>query len=286
MRALTHAKEGRIDPELGEVADAIDDLVPRVGDLIRSIERPEAPAVGVWSAVETAVHLTHTAELDLGAAAGSLSAERRSVLEGTDLRGLDERTQRMVREDLDRDLDRVAKRFEEAALAVAEELSRATHDRSVTWLGGSVLPLSALGAHVVEESLVHGRDIARSQGRRWPIEFEHAAMAVGRFVFAVMEAMDTQAVVDAEKTAGFSACYEFRVRGAGRIYFVFDDGAFRVERAWTGPIDVHVSADPATFLLVTLNRAGKLRPALTGRMRVWGRRPWLMGRLSQLVQSP
>lgn len=273
-------------PVLDEVRDAIEEVVPRICRLVRSTERPDASAIGVWSAVETAVHLMQTMEADIGAVTESFSAQDRARFEDLELQQLDELTQGMVREEPERDPGELARRMAEAADALAAELGAAGDDRLVTWLGGMQLPLSAVGAHVVEEALVHGRDIARSQGRRWPIEPSHAAVAVGRFLFRVMEATDPAGFVDADAAAGFNAAFEFRVRGTGRFYFVFEEGALRVERAYTGPVDVHVSADPATFLLVQLNRTKPLRPALTGRMVVWGRRPWLLGRLSQLVKGP
>lgn len=138
----------------------------------------------------------------------------------------------------------------------------------------------------IEESLVDGRDIARSQRRRWPIARADAKVAVGGFVLAVMEAMDPAGFVHSDDAAGFSAVYEFRIRGATRIYLVFDDGTLKVEGSRTGPVDVHVSAEPAAFLLTSLSRTSPLRYALTGRMVVWGRRPWLMARLGHLLRGP
>jgi hypothetical protein len=42
-----------------------------------------------------------------------------------------------------------------------------------------------------------------------------------------------------------------------------------------GPVDVHVSADPAALLLVVYRRQSQWRHLAGGRLLAWGRRPWL-----------
>jgi hypothetical protein len=273
-------------PVLDEVRTAIGEILPQVCGLVTAIARPDAPCLGVWNAVETAVHLMQTMEADVAALTRSFSAEQRAAFEGSELRSLDEMTQRMVRDEAERDPVVLGRRMAAAGEALTAVLDGAEDDRAVTWLGGMVLPLSAIGAHVVEESLVHGRDIARSQERGWPIDRAHATTAVGRFVLPMMEAMNPADSVDTAAAAGLNAAFDFRIRRTGRLAFVFVDGSLHVERDFAGRADVHISADPAAFLLVFLNRAHPLRAALTGQLAVWGRRPWLMPRLSQVVKGP
>jgi hypothetical protein len=46
------------------------------------------------------------------------------------------------------------------------------------------------------------------------------------------------------------------------------------------------AADPWSFLLVLYGRSGPLKPALTGRILAWGRRPWLAFTLPTLFRKP
>jgi hypothetical protein len=51
------------------------------------------------------------------------------------------------------------------------------------------------------------------------------------------------------------------------------------------PVDCHISAEPVTFLLMSYNRIGPTMPALSGKVRVWGRRPWLATRLGGVFKT-
>jgi len=75
-------------------------------------------------------------------------------------------------------------------------------------------------------------------------------------------------------------------RGA-RAVFAVADGALVIDPPAPGRhADCHLSADPWAFLLVLYGRSGPLTPALTGRILVWGRRPWLALTLPSLFLKP
>ena len=66
----------------------------------------------------------------------------------------------------------------------------------------------------------------------------------------------------------------------------FDDGTLHVSTDYAESVDCHLSADPTAFLLVMYGRQGPLRPALTGKVVAWGRKPWLAFRIPSLLQRP
>lgn len=276
----------RTTPALREVGAAITQISSPVCELIASMSQLDAHAIGVWNSIETAVHLTQTWEVDLAVAADSLTPQQRTMHMSTDTDALDAITQRWVREDPERNPEVLAGRILDAAHGLVAELGRADPNRWVTWVGGMQLPLCAVAAHVVEESLVHGRDIARSQGRRWTIDRELARVAVERFVFAVLETVDPSVIVDREAAGGLNGVIEFRVRHSGQLYFALDHGDLRVSRVHRGTVDAHASVTPAAFLLSFVNRANPVHHVLTGKMRVWGRRPWLLGQLARVMRTP
>jgi uncharacterized protein (TIGR03083 family) len=159
-------------------------------------------------------------------------------------------------------------------------LSTETLPPTVPYHGGLQLPPLRVAACLLFEYLVHGYDLATTLGRPWHIDPEHVDLAM-RGVTTVMPL-----AVDTERARGFSATYRLRLRGQGSYTFRFDDGRLTVGGAYEGPVDCRISADPATYLLVAMGRLSPIRPALTGRMVVYGRRPWLGLRFSRLVAAP
>jgi hypothetical protein len=48
----------------------------------------------------------------------------------------------------------------------------------------------------------------------------------------------------------------------------------------------HISADPTTLFLLFWSRTSQWPGALTGRLRVWGKRPWLGIQLPRMLHNP
>jgi putative sterol carrier protein len=88
--------------------------------------------------------------------------------------------------------------------------------------------------------------------------------------------------------AGVRASFDLRLRDkdSPRVRLTFDDGTLYVASGPAEPVDCHLSADPTAFLLVMYGRQGPLRPALTGKVVAWGRKPWLAFRMPSLLQRP
>lgn len=274
-----------------EAAAAIREIVPRARELIAGIERPDARAIGVWNAVETALHMTQTAEADLAALTGEVDPAMQRVREETeaglsDISRLDAMTQEMVARDPERDPAAIGERLTKATDAVARAVETAEDDPLVEWLGGALIPTSTLGVHVVEECLVHGLDIARSQGRPWDVDPDLAALVMERFLIPVLFTMDPQTFVDPDGARGLTGTYEIRLRGVGSTFFVFRDGRLELADHWDGPVDARISAPPREFLLLQLERIGPIRAAIGGPMAVWGRRPWKLAGFMRAVQGP
>jgi hypothetical protein len=77
-----------------------------------------------------------------------------------------------------------------------------------------------------------------------------------------------------------------RIEAAASVYLVFDDGAVTIEPPSSRQVDCHISADPTTLFLLFWSRTRQWPAALSGRLRVWGRRPWLGIQLPRMLPSP
>ena len=132
----------------------------------------------------------------------------------------------------------------------------------------------ALGT-LIGEFVVHGYDIARLLRKPWPIDAALAPMII-RGQHQVMPGW-----VNSESSDGHTATYLFRLRGQDAYVYEFTDGRLVVNPDMPRTIDVHISVEPVTGLLLSYGRCSPTRAALTGKIFAWGRKPWLAPRFTQ-----
>ena len=278
------------------VQDALRSEVERVTALLRTVADPTAPAVGRWNLGDVAMHLSQAwlaiPRMASDELSGSLEAipgfEARGVSFLSDLRELGDATVSGVDADPERDLRVLAGRIGERAEAFFAAVGEASPSELRPWLvEGVKVPLSTLACHLLNETVVHGYDIARADGQAWPIDRSRAALVVEGFLFPVMQALDPHALVDDQAAAGRQVAYELRLRGAGRHVFAFADGVLTLD----GPepphrIDCRLSVDPAALLLVAWGRVSQWSAIARGQMLAWGRKPWLGPKLRTLMRNP
>lgn len=291
---------GRTTVDWRDAAGALADEVTRVTALLRSVSDPGAPAIGEWSLAEVAMHLSQAWLLVPGLAVDDLSdlfqvlPALRATAGGSPLRDIWEHsrlTMAGVGADTERDPARLADRIEQRAGAFLDGLDARSTTGAHAWLvEGVVGSLPLLICHLLNETTVHGYDIARADGRKWPIGNRGAAMIVDGFLVPVLEGLDPRSFVDQDAAAGLRATFEVHVRGGEHHLFVFDDGELRIDRpgspeAGSRRIDCHISANPATFLLVAWGRRSQWPAIARGQLVAWGRKPWLGPRFRGLLRT-
>ena len=276
--------------------DALRDGVAQLTTLLRSVRDPGVAAVGQWSLGEVAMHLSQAWIAVPGLARRDPSWVNDVVpsLAGTagdslirDIGDLGETTILGVRSDPERDPRVLADRIEARAQEYFSECVGADPDAPRPWLvQGATVRQSTLTYHLLNETVMHGGDIAHAAGRRWQIEPTHAAMVVGRFLVPVLQALDPRAMLDAEQATGLRATYDIHIRGGDRFHFTFNDGALTVEEPTSRDVDCHISADPVAFLRVAWSRQGQWSAIAKGKLLAWGRKPWLGPRFKGLIRNP
>lgn len=251
----------------------------RVTALLRSVEHPGAPALGDWDLTDVAIHLSHALDGVTAMARGGGSTL-------TDLWGLGDLTRALVEGEETRDLQGIADRIDATVESFLALMESAHYDGLRAWLvEGIELPLSALTCHVLNELVMHGRDIALAEGVPWRIERRHAALVLTGFLFPSAGCLG-RVMVDQRAAAGVHASIDIRLRGGGRAVFRFADGDLVVEPSPTGPVDCHLSVDPEAFLLVAWARIGLGPAILRGQLLAWGRKPWLGLKLRSWMRNP
>jgi hypothetical protein len=192
---------------------------------------------------------------------------------------------KLLAEDGERDPAALADRIGTLANEFDDVASR-SREATIDWLQGTRLPPSAVACHLLEECLVHGHDIARATGRPWPIQPQHALLAVEGGALPLIAALPPAAFVDQEKAGSFRARFEIHLRGGGSTVLVFDHGSLTLDAAGTPDVDAHISADPTALMLVFIGRQGIWKPLLGGQLAAWGRQPWKLARMLTAISPP
>ena len=280
----------------GQARAALGEEEERLAALVRSIRKPEAHAVGQWTVGDVAMHLTQGLLIVPGLARGDMAdvhrflpalAERPSLSPLGDVWELGDLTMVGVGADPERDPAVLADRIETRAAAFLDEAGNHTADERRAWLvEGTSLPLPVFTCHLLNEAIMHGHDIAKAEGRPWPIKPAHAALVFDGFIWPVIAALGPRSMVNQDKAAGVRATYDIRVRHGNRYHFVFDDGALSIEPASSRRVDCHIVADPVAFLMVAYARQSQWEAIAKGKLLAWGRKPWLGPRLRSLMRNP
>ena len=269
--------------------------VERVVAMLRTVRNPSAPALGEWSVADVAVHLSQAWIAVPGLAKHDLS-EVHALLPDTrasgpslipDLWDLGEVTKDGVRAERERDLSELADRIEQRARAYLDTHGNKPVGAFQPWLvsGTQVAPLT-LTCHLLNETMMHGWDIATADGRRWDIPKAAAALVFDGFLVPAIQSLGPRDMVNQENAAGLHATFEMRVKGGGRHVFAFDDGALSLEAPSDRTVDCIIDADPAALLLVVWGREDQAKAIRQRELVPSGPKAHLAPRLRSLMRNP
>lgn len=282
-----------VDP--GRALLALRAEVERVVRLLRTVGPPgDSATVGLWAGADVAMHLSQAWIAVPAMAAGDLAPvhdllpdlEAASPSLMTDIWDLGGVTSAGVRADPERNLHVLADRIASRAEAFFAKSAGLVGSRRPWMVQGVEVPFSTLVCHLLNETIVHGYDVAAAARAAWAIEPSHAAMALDGFVIPVIAALPPRAMVDQKAAAGLRATYDLRIRGGDRHIFAFDDGALAIDKPNPPRVDCHISADPEAMLLVAWNRLSQWPAIGKGQLMAWGRKPWLGFKFRSLMRNP
>ncbi len=260
-------------PTRATVLDALTRNGDAFVDLLRRYPDPTLPVPALtWSTGQLAAHL-----VVLGEVYAQVVSGRDSPYISNDPAEIAKISDALGRAVLDRGGD-LAEKLGTALTGLREALAADDLPESVVHGGVPFAPLQ-LGAMAVGELVIHGHDLAAAFAEPWMIDPAHVDL-IAAGLGAVMPHFLSP------KARHFTGTYQLRLRGQGTYTFRFVDGVLTVGSSWDGPVDCRISADPRTYILAAYGRIGPIKPALTGRMVVYGRKPWLGPRFATLVQAP
>lgn len=284
------AAQTRITPaKWSAVRGAVADMGVRFGALVESGDA-RAAATADWSVADTAAHVAAMAWCYTALAASPDTplpvpgiAELVGITTVDNMHGgINEALRRNYTE---RDPAALIRRLRESIDEVLAVTAGADPQRTVDWLGGARLPLAGLLAHLTNELLIHGRDIARALDVPWAMPEEYSALFFELFMVEIVRNGVGMVLDDDRPARRGRIAVEFRSVHTDPVTIVVDNGTVSAEEPG-GRTDVRLHFQPAMLSLVLFHRVGRPRAALTGALRVWGRRPWLLPAFLRKVRLP
>jgi uncharacterized protein (TIGR03083 family) len=270
-----------------EARDALVAASERTAELVSSIDDVARPIPGMeWTVGNAATHLAaFCLPAFTDAARGDAGRWERYV---PHVEGFHRRMASANARTLDdapplggEDLGRMIREGTSALLEAVD--ARQDHEGLPTpWYGdGATLDRTSVSCLMLGELVVHGYDIARGLGRRWPIDPGHARLVVGG-VFPSM----IPRILDRRAARGVAATYEIRVWGGVRFVNHIGGGTAVAEPCAGQSVDCHLSGHPVELMLVGYGRKSQWGPIAMGRLLAWGRKPWLGLRWKSMYEDP
>lgn len=268
-------KNGGGASTLGRMREAVEAVADRVADMVRELPDTSVPIPDSdWTVGEAAAHLVCTQVLFSEGLAGAPSPFGDGRLER-----FAPVNARLLQEFPERHGQELARLLVDQTRSFLESGDRRpAHDVVGSHFGPMDLPTWT--SYVLFHLLMHGCDIARALHRSLPVQPEHAHLTIP-FVKAVMPR-----VLDREAGRELRVCYDVRIRGGERFAVMISDGSATVADEPSGPVDCHVSADAVAFFLLASGRASQWGLIARGKLRAWGRRPWLGFKFKKLFPNP
>jgi hypothetical protein len=260
-----------------QVRTSIRSASERCSQVIRSIEDPSVATRGLsWSLGETAAHLCTTMRLYIDCLEERVSPEPQLVADVPSFVAVqnDERLERFA----ERDPLALSKLLESDVSSFLALLEARSPEDAVPFPAGYQISVAIQACFALAELLIHGRDIARSIRRPWPISSDDAILVLS----GVTALLPVSA--DPERAKRVRGTIHVRLRGDGCYAVRISQGSVSTSEC-SGRADLYISADPIASLLVGYGRMSRWIPVIKGKIIAWGPKPWLALRFSSLFRT-
>ncbi|MEU8122555.1 maleylpyruvate isomerase N-terminal domain-containing protein [Spirillospora sp. NPDC049024] len=261
------------------VRRSLEEITERFADLASSARSPGATAVGRWSVGEVVAHVAGVAWLNaalLGADVPALPVPGLlDRLRAANVDGINELNDLVLAALPERDPKVLAGMLRDQVAAMTAASADGAADDTVTWVGGSSLPVPGLFAHLQNELLLHGHDLGAAVGRDWRPDAAEAAPFFEMFIFGLARHGTARLLDGGGRPRPRRIAVEFRPDGVAPATLVLQDGRVSLEPPGSAP-DVRLTFDPLAMSMMMFGRASRLGTVASGRLKVGGRRPWLL----------
>ncbi|GAA4447350.1 hypothetical protein [Phytohabitans houttuyneae] len=262
----------------------------RFADLVARAPYPDrAMATADWSVAVTAAHVSsiawlYTSLLDTGAPPASIPGFDGQI-RSTTVDTVDALNEMTLAHYTERDIRRVAERLRTDVDYLLRVSEQRDPSEPFSWLGGAQVPLAGLFAHLVNELLIHGFDVARTVGLPWEVPSRDAGLFFDLLLVGVARNGYGRLLDGGGPPRERRIAIEFRSRYTVPVTLVLHRGLVTAQEPG-GPVDARVTFDPAVLNLMLFGRVSRVRAALSGKISVRGRRPWVLPVFLRTVRVP
>lgn len=261
----------------------------RFAELVATAPDPGAKVTPEWSVADTAAHLAALAWLNTTLLRPDVEpppipglAEKLPGTTVDDVNALNDLTLEHFTE---RDAQALAGLLRDRVTTMLDAAEERDPGETITWLGGSRVPLAGLFAHLLNELLLHGFDVARALGRPWTVPPQDAAYFFEMFLVGISRNGVGRLLDGGGAPSDRRIAVEFRSDYTEPVTLVLRNGRVTAEEPGKDT-DVRVTFDPAVFNLMLFGRVGKARAVLARKVTVGGRRPWLLPVFLRTLRVP
>ncbi|HLK75115.1 MAG TPA: maleylpyruvate isomerase family mycothiol-dependent enzyme [Streptosporangiaceae bacterium] len=271
------------------VRDSVRATARRFCDLVASVPDPAATASAGWSVADVTAHVTTISFLNtmlMGAAeppfqmpglTGAIAATTVDTVHGLN--------DQVMSHFLERDVSRLLDTLRHHVGLMLTASREHDPEETFSWLGEARPTLAGMFAHMVNELLIHGNDIASAVKVPWAMPAPDAALFFDLFYVGLANGELGRLLDGSKRPLRRRIAAEFRSGYTAPVTIVVRNGQVSAEPAGPGA-DVKVRFDPATLNMMMFGRIGKLQAVLTRKIIISGRRPWLMPAFLRTVRFP
>ncbi len=277
------------DEQWNTVRESVRTTAGRFCELVASVPHPTARASAKWSVADVAAHVTtigflNTMLLRVAQPPFHMPGLTEAIAATTvdTVHGLNDQ---VMSHFLERDVTRLLDMLRHHV----DLMLTASQDRdpgeTFSWLGEARPTLAGMLAHMVNELLIHGNDIARAVKVPWAMPAEDAALFFDFFYVGLANGQKGRLLDGSKRPLQRRIAVEFRSGYTTAVTIVVCDGQVTAEPVGPGA-DAWVRFDPATLNMMMFGRISKLQAVLTRKIIIGGRRPWLMPAFLRTVRLP
>ena len=277
------------DEQWNAVRESLRTTAGRFCELVASVPDPAATASAGWTVADVAAHVTTIGVLNtmlMRAAEPPFRmpglAEAIAATTVDTVHGLNDQVMSHFPE---RDVTRLLGilRHHVGLMLTAS----GDHDPGETfpWLGEARPTLAGMFAHMVNELLIHGNDIASAVKAPWAMPPQDAALFFEFFFVGLANGQKGRLLDGSKRPLQRRIAVEFRSGYTTPVTIVVCDGQVTAEPSAPGA-DAWVRFDPAALNMMMFGRISKLQAVLNRKIIIGGRRPWLIPAFLRTVRLP
>jgi uncharacterized protein (TIGR03083 family) len=268
---------------------AVQDQGAKFTALVEATNAPDQLATLDWSIAETAAHVYAVTRLYTYLLAPQTATfpfpDLQQMLWTANVDTISSFNERVLEQLPERDPVKLAAQIQadvEEILTVSASLDPAS---ALPWIGDAQVPVAGMLAHLLNELLLHGYDIAGATGAPWQIPPEQAALFFELFLVGVARFGSGRLLEHGQPpprrpvAVRFSSAYT-----TPTTLVAHPDG--KVTVADPGDDDVRLTFFPPGLNLMMFGRISKLRAVLTRQVTVSGPRPWLLPAFLRTMHVP